>query len=134
MTDVQSSTPPEVVTLQQQPLGATCIVEGHEAVVLSRDDDTFQVYWGGAIRSYRPDTPATSLSESERQLTLLREALLFADDLRRRAVAQQEQQATEHRDVMVRVRDYAVGAHRDGSISRGALNEFLRAFDLPEYV
>jgi hypothetical protein len=119
----------------QQPLGGAVVIDGNEAVILNRGEDgeLVDVYHGGAIRPYKPDTAATMLAEPDRQVAVLREALLLVDLLRRQADQQQERQTAEFHDVLSRIRDYAIERHEEGGICLEGLNEFLRAFGLPEY-
>jgi len=132
MTEVQTTT---LEGLMRQQSGSTGVVEGGEAVVLARTNggETVEVYRMGVIRPYAPDTAATALAEPGRQVGLLREALLLVDHLRRQAVDRQERQTAEFHDVLGRVRDYAIARYEDGGICHDGLNEFLRAFGLPEY-
>jgi hypothetical protein len=133
MTEVQTTTLGSLVL--QQPLDGTVAIDGQEGVVLGREDGGWlvEVYQGGVIRPYKPDTAVTMLSESERQAPLLREALLLVDSLRRRAAEQQERQTAEYHDVLSRIRDYAIARYVDGGICHEGLNEFLREFGMPEY-
>lgn len=125
MTTVQTTTIGQLLAAESP--AATAVIDGEEAVVIAQgEDDQAWVYRTGLVRPYHVDTPATGLRDPERQIALLREALLLTDGLRRETAAQ-------HSDVLSSIRDYAIERQQDGTICLTGLNEFLRMFGMPEY-
>ena len=83
-------------------------------------DGWIEVCQGGTLGSSAPGTAVRPLVDPGRQAEVLRGALL--------AVAGRGAATLEG------IRSYVIEKHEDGVICHEGLNEFLRAFDLEEYV
>ena len=126
MTEVQTNTL-EGLMRQQQSNGATGVIQGQEAVTLGPvEGGLIEVYCDGAIQLLEPEAAMTAVDDPGQQVGLLRGALLVVNQ-RRRDTQQ------EFRDVLERIRDYAIDKHESGAICRDGLDEFLSAFGLREY-
>jgi hypothetical protein len=127
MTKVSTTTTLESLMGQQQSNGAVGVVDGHEAVILGPvEGGLVEVYFDEAIQMFAPEAMATEIGEPERQARLLRDTLLLVNQRRRDT-------QREFREVLGRIRDYAIARHQEGEFCEDGLNAFLREFDLAEY-
>lgn len=126
MTKVPTTTLDSLMD-QQQSNGAVGVIDGHEAVILGPvEGGLVEVYFDDAIQMFAPEATATEVDEPEQQARLLRGALLLVNQRRRDT-------QREFREVLDRIRQYAIARHEDGEFCEEGLNAFLRAFGMPEY-
>jgi hypothetical protein len=117
----------EKLMLEQQSNGAIGIVDAREAVTLGPvEGGLIEVFTGDAIELFAPEVTVTAIEEAGQQVTLLRAALLFVNQRYRGT-------QREFREVLGRIRDYAIARHQEGEFCEDGLNAFLRTFDLAEY-
>lgn len=115
--------------------------DGREVVVVRRCDAvTVEISHRGELASCPAHTTAGAVTDPARQVEPLRQALTAltrersraADDLEvAESAARHARQ--EHDRALDEIREYAIDAHRDNTICRDGLNEFLRRFGMPEY-
>lgn len=120
---------------------AVTLPSGDPVVVLGRAVDGQVEVWSlGHITRRTADTVASAVSDPARRDGLLADALRglgvqrqVASAQAARAMADRDQERDSHEQVLDAIRAYAVGKHQNGDICRHGLEEFLRAFGLPEY-
>ncbi|MDQ1249509.1 MAG: hypothetical protein QG597_3884, partial [Actinomycetota bacterium] len=113
---------------------AVTVADGADLVILRRISDRQVVAWqNDQITVWNSDTEAVAISDPTRRNALLQAALLGLARLLRTVTSHAEKEEAANQQILADIREYAIGKHEAGYFCRSGLNEFLEAFDLPEY-
>ncbi len=111
----------------------TVVIGEVEAVILApATDDDVELLIDGVVLTWQPATLAQAVTTVGDRVRILSGAVRAMDHLRRQALALAASEREANEQTMREIRDYAVRAAEDGSITEAQLEAFVREFDLDE--